>query len=142
MLAIIIILCVLICLSLVFLVNIPIINKHRESTVNVINYDLFMRKFIYKVPLHRDEITRLLLTKNITENLSCTYDSAESTLKFSATSELQTYYIQIEEHDGYCVLKLENTAKIPMRSSIPLKINPFIIDKLQAEPIPYSMFPF
>ena len=142
MFKIVVIVSILISLGLVFYVTIPMVNKHRRATSNIINYDLFMRKFIYKVPLHSEEITRLLLIKNITDDISCTYESTESTLKISVPCDSQTYYLQIEEHDEYCILKLENAAKTTMRSAIPMKINPFMVDKLQAEPIPYSLFPF
>lgn len=135
----IIIACSIVCLLLVVSgVTIPIYKEHRDATGSVINHDTFMRKFIYKVSLSRNEIMRILQVANARDNLSCFYDSSQSILTFSAPLDHQRYLLQIDEYDSYCILKLENAARIVMRSSIPMKLNPFFVAKLQAEPVPFS----
>jgi hypothetical protein len=101
-----------------------------------------MRKFVYKVSLTREDIINRLNTKNVMDELSCTFDFERSVARFSEFGSYKEYYFYIEEYNGYSFLKLEEVALIGIKSSVPIKLNPFMVNKLQAEIIPFSQHRF
>lgn len=128
---------------LVFLVLemfIPTYKNHQKATAGTINYDLTMRKFVYKVNLSGDDIIHKLTTKNIGDNLVCSVSIDRSVLLFSEKGSEREYYFHIQERSGFSIFRLEQTALVGMQSHIPYKLNPFMVHKLQAELIPYSQY--
>lgn len=129
-------------ISVVLGIIIPIYKSHNKVTGGIINYDSTMRKFVYKVNLSSEDIINLLKTKNVTDELSCSFDFERSVINFSEYGSNREYYFQVQECNGFSVLRLEQVALIGMQSHIPYKLNPFIVSKLQAEIIPYSQYGF
>ena len=127
---------------LVLSIIIPEYKNHYKVTGDVINYDSIMRKFVYKVSLTREDIINRLNTKNVMDELSCTFDFERSVVRFSEFGSYKEYYFYIEEYNGYSFLKLEEVALIGIKSSVPIKLNPFMVNKLQAEIIPFSQHRF
>ncbi len=125
-------------IPLVLGIILPICKNHDEATNNIINYDFAMRKFVYKVNLSRETIISSLKVTNASDNLSCTFDLERSVIKFSEYGSNREYFFQIEEYDGFSILRLEQVALIGMQGHIPYKLNPFIVRKLEAEIIPFS----
>lgn len=121
---------------------IPIFKNHSKVTGDIINYDSTMSKFVYKINLSSEEIINLLKIKNDVDELSCTFDFDRSVISFSEYGSHKDYYFQIQECDGCSVLRLEQVALIGMQSYIPYKLNPFIVSKLQAQIIPFSLYGF
>lgn len=117
---------------------IPIYKKHQETTNGIINYDPYMRKFIYKVNLSKEQIIGILNTKNATDELVCKFCYEESSIEFSEYGSSKKYYYSIQEYRGFSILRLEQAAWIGTKSYIPYKLNPFMVKKLQAELIPFS----
>jgi len=117
--------------------NHPITKAHIDATGDVVNYDQFMRKFVYRVNVSHQRAVELLNTVNAADELSCTFDFENSIIRFSEYGSHRDYYFQILEHNGYSVLRLEQVERIGMKGTVPLKLNPFIVAKLQAEVIPY-----
>ena len=129
-------------IPLVLGIIIPIYKSHYKVTGDIINYDSTMRKFVYKVNLSSEDIINLLKTKNDIDELSCSFDFNRSVIKFAEYGSNREYYFQIQECDGFSILRLEQVALIGMQSYVPHKLNPFIVSKLQAEIIPYSQYVF
>lgn len=127
---------------LVLGIIIPIHKSHNKITVDIINYDSTMRKFVYKVNLSSEDIINLLNTKNVSDELSCTFDFNKSVIKFSEYGSNKEYYFQVQECNGFSILRLEQVALTGIQSQVPYKLNPFIVSKLQAEIIPYSQYGF
>ena len=121
---------------------IPIYKNHGKVTGSVINYDSSMRKFVYKINLPCQQIIDLLNAKNDVDELSCTFDFDKAVIRFSEYGSHRDYYFQIQECNGFSVLKLEQVALFGMKSSVPFKLNPFIVSKLHAEIIPFSQYGF
>lgn len=128
----------LILIPLVLGMIIPIYKKHHETTNGIINYDPYMRKFIYKVNLSKEQIIGILNTKNATDELVCKVCYEESSIEFSEYGSSKKYYYSIQEYRGFSILRLEQAAWIGTKSYIPYKLNPFMVKKLQAELIPFS----
>ena len=119
---------------------VPIYKKHSEATGSTINYDATMRRFIYRTQLTYEQIVDLLTMKSDTDELSCTFDFDKAIIRFSDYGSYRDYYFQIQKYDNHSILRLEQVAPIGVQSHIPYKLNPFLVQKLQAEIIPFSQY--
>lgn len=130
-------------IPLVLAVIIPVCQNHIKTTGNVINYDSMMRKYVYKIYMSREQFINTLKSTTAIDELTCDFDLERSVIKFSAYgSTSREYHFQIQECDGFSILRLEQVALLGMSSNIPLKLNPFLVSKLQAEIIPFSQYGF
>lgn len=135
----------LILIPLVLGIVIPVYSvykNHSRTTGGIINYDSTMKKFVYKSNLSNQQIVNLLNTKNEVDELSCTFDFEKSIIRFSEYGSFRDYYFQVKECNGFSILRLEQVALIGMQSHVPYKLNPFMVNKLQAEIIPFSQYGF
>ena len=125
--------------GIVMLHWIPIWRRHKLSVRNAVNHTPAMTCFVYRVALPRDEILRRLSDTDKTDILSCTLDLSEQKVKFSGFSSGAEYTISFQETDGGNLLRLRQASFISnlFSKEIPLKLNPFFIQKLNAEIIPY-----
>ena len=119
---------------------IPIYKKHKSVTNGIINYDSQMKKFVYQVNLSSADIVNLLSVSDDTDDLSCTFDFENTVIVFSDCDSHRKYYYQIQEYDGFSILKLQQAEWIGMQSLIPYKLNGFIVKKLNAAVIPFLEF--
>lgn len=129
-------------IPLVLGIIIPVYKSHYKATGSIINYDTTMRKFVYKVNLSSEDIINLLKIKNDIDELSCTFDFDKSVIRLSDYGSYRDYYFQVQECNGFSILRLEQVTLIGMSSHIPYKLNPFMVRKLQAEIIPFSQYGF
>ena len=132
----------LVLIPLVLAIIIPVYKRHYKATGNITNYDTMMRKYVYKIYMSRDQIINNLKNTTDIDELSCDFDFERSTIKFSEYGSQKEYYFQIQECDGFSILRLEQVALLGMKSDIPYKLNPFLVSKLQAEIIPFSLYAF
>ena len=121
---------------------IPMYKNHSKVTGGIINYDNIMKKFVYKINLSSQEIINSLNTKNDVDELSCAFDFENSIIRFSEYGSYRDYYFQIIECNDFSILRLEQVALFGMQSSVPYKLNPFIVSKLRAEIVPFSQYGF
>ena len=121
---------------------IPIYKKHHSVTGGIINYDSTMRNFVYKINLSYQQAVDLLNVKNDVDELSCTFDFEKAIIRFSEYGSHRDYYFQIQECNGFSILKLKQVELIGMQSHVPYKLNPFLVSKLQAEIVPFSQYCF
>ena len=126
------------CLGIV----VPMYKKHYKTIDGGMNYDIYMRKFVYKVPLKRDEIIEALSFTDEIDELTCSFDAVRHIVDISEYGSHREYFFYIEEYDGFCFLKLEQTSVFAMSSRVPFKLNPFIVNRLQAELVPFSEYAF
>ena len=129
-------------IPLVLGIIIPIYKNHKKVTGSIINHDSSMRKFVYKISLSYQQVIDLLTTNNGVDELSCTFDFDKSVIRFSEYGSHRDYHFQLQECNGFSVLKLEQVALIGMQSHVPIKLNPFLVSKLQAEIVPFSQYSF
>ena len=116
----------------------PIIKRYREATGGIVNHDSTMSRFVYKVYCSRGEIIRLLEMKNIEDELTFQFDTDRVIVTVSEPGASQKYSCTILEFEGYSILRLEKVHLLDMQSHIQYKLNPCIIRKLSAEPVPFS----
>ena len=130
---------------------IPKYEKFAKATGSVVNYDRNMTKFVYKVYMPREEIISSLKIMNVKDELSCTFDFERNIVIFTdiLTSYVykginKEYFYEIQECDGFSILKLSAVSPQPNgrndRTYIPLKLNPFMVSKINAEIVPFSQY--
>ena len=129
-------------IPLVLGITIPVYREHSKVTGGVINYDWIMRKFVYKIRLSGAQAVEVLTEQNDADELTCTVDFAKKILRFSEYGSHRDYYFQVQEYEGFSVLKLEQAERIGMQGQVPYKLNPFLVSKLQAEMLPFDQYGF
>lgn len=135
---------ILLCGGIVLLYYIPVYKKHRLYTNKGVNYDSLMRKFVYKVKMNRQEILSALGIRNIHDELKCTLDVVNSKIAF-VDDDLGyigpiEYIYTIDEYGGFSILRLEQVLSIHSSRTISLKINSFMVRKLNAEIVSFKMY--
>lgn len=125
---------------IVLSIIIPVHKEHERATGHVVNYDPTMRKFVYKVYLSKEDILTALNTPHIADELTCLLDREQSTVVFSEYGSHIEYWFAIQESEGFSIISLHQIPFITMGSYIPLKLNPFMVQKLKAEIVPFSQY--
>ncbi len=115
--------------------------KHNNATGGVVNYDAFMRKFVFSVNTTRDDFYAALSVPNSYDPLSYTLSQDYSAITFSTMQTSATYRLYVEQYQGYIVLKLEQISAVS-GANIPYSINPFFINKFRAVPLDFSRYAF
>ena len=99
-------------IALVLGIVLPACKKHSKIAGNIINYDSAMRKFVYKICLSKDEIIDALRTKNEADELTCKFDLERSAVSFSEYGSSVEYRFEIQEYDGFSILRLTQSTLI------------------------------
>ena len=122
-------------------VTIPMYAKHWKATGGVVNYDFAGRMIVYKVYMSEEEIINSLKIMNAKDSLTCKFDFEKKTVLFSELSGMkQEFFYDIQECDGFSILKLNQASVFGVRDFIPFKLNLFMISKINAEIIPFSQY--
>ena len=127
-------------LLIIFGYAVPIYQKHRRASEGIINHEGGMRKFVYQIHLQYDDVVRLLSVQNDLDELTCEFDIDRSIVKFSEYGSYRTYYFRVQPYDGSYILQLEQVASVGMKSHVPFKLNPFLVEKLGAKIVPFSEY--
>ena len=129
-------------LLIVFGYVVPIYQKHSQASGGIMNHEGGMRKIIYQVHLQYDDVVRLLSVQNDLDELTCEFDLDRSVIKFSEYGSCRTYYFRVQPYEGFSILQLEQVASVGMKSHVPFKLNPFLVEKLGAKIVPFSEYGF
>jgi len=129
-------------IPLVLAIIIPIFKEHFKTTEDAINYNIDMRKFVYKINLSGQQVIDLLSTKSNADELSCTFDFDKETIRFSEYGSHRDYHFNIQEYNSFSVLRLEQVGLVGMQSYVPYKLNSFLIKKLNAQIVPFAEYEF
>ena len=127
---------------------IPKYEKFAKATGSVVNYDRYMTKFVYKVYMPKEEIISSLKIMNVKDELSCTFDFEKTTVLITDIGQWgslgpgprREYFYEIQEYDGFSILKLSTTTILHERNQICFKLNPFMVSKINAEIVPFSKY--
>ena len=121
-------------------VILTIVKKTKQANKTE-NYNRMMNRFIYKVPMTSEELLSALRLNNVREKVYCTIDTEKAEMTFSNPvdpREYRKYRYCIQEEGEYSILRIEEIC-IPMgtRGYLHMKINPFVLKKLNAEKMVY-----
>ncbi len=121
---------------------IPIFKNHYKVTNGVTNYDSGMRKFVYRVTCSPVDVIYKLTNPGNKEQLKFDYNSDNDIMYISDSTYRFKYRIRFRECEGYNVVMLERVCYLVKQSYIPYMLNPHIVEKLNAEIVPYDKFKF
>ena len=108
----------------------------------VVNYDAFMRRFIFRVEITKETFYAQLKTPNINDSLKYFLSDDCSIITFTRYNAKFPYEMFTEEVDESTVLRIEQIPKIMGKGNVPYLINEFFIKKFNAKPLEYSKYPF
>lgn len=133
------VLCVVFCF-VGFGIVLPILRRHRKATAGIVNHNSTMTKYVYKVFTDRDEIIRLLEMQNIDDEVTFQFNDDRSAVTVREPGASQEYFCIMTEYGDYTILRLEKAHFLGAQSYIQYKLNPCILRKLSAEPVPFSEY--
>ena len=117
---------------------IPIWRRKSRAENGVVNHDAMMTRFIWRVRLAPSEIIPALTKENVQDALRCSLEPDGQTLRMSLGHSEDVYYrFTIDQHSGFSVLRLEQTPVFLAHGMQKTMLNPYVIAKLGAEPLPY-----
>ena len=131
---------VLLLIAIIFGTYIPAYQTYKNATGNIVNHDPTMQKFVYKVFLSKQQILDILSHTENTDLLYCHVDLEQSIIEFSDLTYKDKFNFEILELNNFSVLRLNRILFQTSRGSlIVYKLNPFLVQKLNAEIIPYAL---
>ncbi len=127
-------------LALLAAVLVPPMVRHRKVTA-VRNHNVARMKFVYKIEMSQEALLDTL--SDSTNNLAFRINRENATMRICDASSTILYYYDIEKiADETVVLRLEQRSYVTMRSQISYKLNPFFVDFLDAELLPFEEYGF
>ncbi len=126
----------------VALILIPMYKSYRKTVENAVNHDPEYRTFVYKIAMTEKEIIHELSTKNHLDELRFDFDMefGKYVVKISADGgQPIKYFYEILTRGDESLLRLTIAQTVvPKYSSVAWKLNPFMIEKLNAEIVPFA----
>lgn len=113
--------------------------RQNKLLSGIVNYDTFMRKFVFRIDLTKEDFYSQLKAHNINDLLEyCLNDDCSiiTLIKYNARYE---YKIKIDEFNEFIILRVE---QIPVLSRLPYLINEFFIKKFNAQPVEFEKYSF
>lgn len=108
----------------------------------VVNYDAFMRKFVFRVEITKEIFYARLKSHNSNDSLEYFLSDDCSVITFTRYNSKYPYKMFTEEVDESIVLRIEQIPRIMDRGNVPYLINEFFIKKFNAKPLEYRNYPF
>ncbi len=119
----------------------PMFRQHKLLS-GVVNYDTFMRKFVFCIELTKEEFYSQLKRHNNNDVLEYSLNDDCSIITFTRYNAKFPYKIQIDEFDEITILRVEQIQKIMDKGNVPYYINEFFIKKFNATPLEFQKYSF
>ena len=113
------------------------LKEHMKTTKGVINHNDRLTKFVYKIPMKREEIIEALRSAEDSSEIRCEVDPSLSQLTFDSVNGRRKYVYAVREEKDYSYFYIKELYT-PFQGHVEYKINSFMIANLGAELIPYS----
>lgn len=128
-----------------FLILLPIVlygrisayRDHQKVSKGVINYDPFMRNFVFKIKKSKEEIISTLSSQRKSDSFGCVLNKDENIITLCGYATDAKYSYDIQEFENYCILRLKQLS-LSSCGDIIYRLNHFMVNNLDAEIIPYS----
>jgi len=132
---------------IIFVVIIPIdlyvilkpIFKHNKLLNGIVNYDTFMRKYVFGIALKKEEFYTQLKTPNVYDVLEYTLSEDDTVITFKMYYRKFPYKINVDVFNESIVLRVE---QISINSRPAFHINEFFIKKFNAKPLDFEKYKF
>lgn len=112
----------------------------RNKLLNgIINYDTFMRKFVFCISLTKEEFYAQLKTHNINDILEYSLNEDCSVITFTMYNMKYSYKITVDDFNESIILRVE---QMQVTSKPAFHINEFFIKKFNAKPLEFEKYSF
>ncbi|MBE6789365.1 MAG: hypothetical protein E7539_06865 [Ruminococcaceae bacterium] len=116
--------------------------RHNKLLNGIVNYDTFMRKFVFCISLTKEDFYAQLKIHNINDVLEYSLNEDCSVITFTRYNAKFPYKILIDEFDEVTILRVEQIQKIMDKGNVPYYINEFFIKKFNATPLEFEKYSF
>ena len=131
----------------VFVVMIPIalylilkpMFKHNKLLNGIVNYDTFMRKYVFSVALGKEEFYSQLKMTNVQDVLEYTLSNDDTVITFRLYNGKYPYKINVDAFNESIILRVE---QLSANSRPAFYINEFFIKKFNAKPLDFEKYKF
>ena len=131
----------------VFVVMIPIalylilkpMFKHNKLLNGIVNYDTFMRKYVFSVALGKEEFYSQLKMKNVQDVLEYTLSNDDTVITFRLYNGKYPYKINVDAFNESIILRVE---QLSANNKPAFYINEFFIKKFNAKPLGFEKYKF
>ena len=132
---------------IVFVVMIPIalylilkpMFKHNKLSNGIVNYDTFMRKYVFSVALDKEEFYSQLKMTNVQDVLEYTLSNDDTVITFKLYNGKYPYKINVDAFNESIILRVE---QLSANSKPAFYINEFFIKKFNAKPLDFEKYKF
>ena len=105
----------------------------------IVNYDTFMRKFVFRIEITKEEFYSQLKIRNINDVLEYSLNEDCSVITFTMYNMKHSYKIIVDDFDESIILRVE---QIQITSKPAFRINDFFIKKFNATPLEFEKYSF
>ena len=131
----------------VFVVMIPIalylilkpMFKHNKLLNGIVNYDTFMKKYVFSVALSKEEFYSQLKMPNVQDVLEYTLSNDGTVITFRLYNGKYPYKINVDAFNESIILRVE---QLSANSKPAFYINEFFINKFNAKPLDFEKYKF
>ena len=132
---------------IIFVVMIPIalylilkpMFKHNKLLNGIVNYDTFMRKYVFSVALDKEEFYSQLKMPNVQDVLEYTLSNDDTVITFVLYNGKYPYKINVDTFNVSIILRVE---QLSLNSKPAFYINEFFIKKFNAKPLDFEKYKF
>ena len=132
---------------IIFVVMIPIalylilkpMFKHNKLSNGIVNYDTFMRKYVFSVALDKEEFYSQLKIPNVQDVLEYTLSNDDTVITFMLYNSEYPYKINVDAFNVSIILRVE---QLSLNSKPAFYINEFFIKKFNAKPLDFEKYKF
>ena len=113
--------------------------QHNKLLNGVVNYDTFMRKYVFSVALDKEEFYSQLKTPNVQDVLEYTLSNDDTVITFMLYNGKYPYKINVDAFNESIILRVE---QLSLNSKPAFYINEFFIKKFNAKPLDFEKYKF
>ena len=132
---------------IIFVVMIPIalyiilkpMFKHNKLLNGIVNYDAFMRKYVFSVALDKKKFYSQLKMPNVQDVLEYTLSDDNTVITFMLYNSQYPYKINVDAFNGSIILRVE---RLSFNNRPFFYINEFFIKKFNAKPLDFEKYKF
>ena len=121
-----------------YLIFKPII-KQKNLLNGTVNYDAFMHKYVFRIPLKKEDFYAHLKTPNVCDALEYYLSEDYTVITFKMYNYNFSYEMNVAEFNDSIVLRVK---QLSVNNRPALHINEFFIKKFDAEPLNFEQYKF
>ena len=113
--------------------------KQNKLLNGIVNYDTFMRKYVFSVALGKEEFYSQLKMTNVQDVLEYTLSNDDTVITFRLYNRKYPYKINVDAFNESIILQVK---QLSADSKPSFYINEFFIKKFNAKPLDFEKYKF